>query len=707
MNQEDRQAMMTEIEQLRHQNAVLKTKHHQSLLYIRDKVNQLLGVVGTIPLKPEELDDDTLIELDPIGIVSDAFTQILDHLRVTNDKLQETHDELQAIFDSASVGIVLVDAQYRILTYNSQAAKQLFQGQGDVIGQTCYDAICHHPCEPDSCLISRATSSGSRCSRKNLSLQNHQYDLVATPILDNNGNVSCVVTVFTDITERLRSEAALRESEERLRNLFENTTNLILIVSFDGQIQYVNQACCNALRYGQDELYALAIQDIIAPQEKYTARRQFRAILNGSGQDHISTVMQTKDGALVEVEGSASCQMADGKPVAFRAILRDVTIQRRLELEMSRTQKLESVGILAGGIAHDFNNLLAGILSNITLARFDLPADNKANGRLLETEKAVVRAQHLTQQLLTFSKGGMPVVQDVTIARLLHDSVRFSLSGSNVESVFSIPDNLWQVKADPGQIDQVIQNLVINSDQAMPDGGQIKVSCQNITISEDDPVPLAAGSYVCISIADQGQGIPRDIQQKIFDPYFTTKEQGIGLGLSTSHAIIHKHQGHITVQSDMGAGATFQVYLPAVCRQTQSPVDPLEETFISGSGRILVMDDEEMIRKTTAELLNFLGYNVDTAADGEETVTLYRQAMATGDPYQVVIMDLTVPGGMGGVETMAALHKLDPEVNGISTSGYCDDPVMANYADYGFKAVLPKPCKINLMAQTIQSLLTH
>ncbi len=706
MNQEDRQAMMTEIEQLRHQNTVLKTKHHQSLLYIRDKVNQLLGVVGTIPLKPEELDDNTLLELDPIGIVSDAFAQIIDHLRVTNLRLRETHDELQAIFDSASVGIVLIDPNFRILTYNSQAAKQIFRGI-DSVGKSCDEGLCHQFCLTDHCLVSQVKASGRRCTSNSIVLKNHQYDVVATPILDNNGDVSRIVTVFTDITERIRSEAALRESEKRLRNLFENTTNLILIVSTNGQIQYVNQTCCNTLRYEQEELYALAIQDIIAPQEKYTIRRQLRMILKSKGQEHhVSTVLQINDGSLVEVEGSIGCQMVDGKPVAFRAILRNVTIQHRMELEMSRTQKLESVGILAGGIAHDFNNLLAAILSNITLARFDLPAENKVNKRLLEGEKAVVRAQHLTQQLLTFSKGGMPVVQDVSIVRLLHDSVRFSLSGSNVESIFSIPGNLWQVKADPGQIDQVIQNLVINSDQAMPDGGKIQISCQNVTISEADRVPLAAGIYVCITIADQGQGISPDMQQKIFDPYFTTKKHGIGLGLFTSYAIVQKHQGHITVQSEMGVGTTFQVYLPAVCQQVDTGKPP-EETPVSGSGKILVMDDEEMIRETTAELLNFLGYQVDTAIDGEEAVSLYRQAMDSGDPYQVVIMDLTVPGGMGGVDTMAALQKLDPEVNGISTSGYSDDPVMANYTDYGFKAVLPKPCKINVMAQTIQSLLTR
>ena len=704
MSQEDRQALMTEIDQLRHQNAVLKTKHHQSLFYIRNKVNQLLSVVGTIPLKPEELDDNTLLELDPIGIVSDAFIQILDHLRVTNGKLQETHDEIQAIFDSASVGIVLVDTHFRILIYNNQAARQIFQGLGDVNGKTCHEAICRHPCLPDSCLISQAISSGSKCSKKSMSLQERQYDAVATPIHDNNGNVNRVVTVFSDITERLRSEAALRESEKRLRNLFENTTNLILIVNADGQIEYVNQACCNTLRYEQEELYALAIQDIIAPQEQDAARCQLSAILNGNGQDFINTVLQTKDGVLVEVEGSTNCQMTDDKPVAFRAILRDVTIKHRLEQEMGRIQKLESVGILAGGIAHDFNNLLTGILSNITLARFDLPANNKANGRLLETEKAVLRAQSLTQQLLTFSKGGMPVVQDVTITSLLHDSVQFSLSGSNVKSVFSIPNDLWQVKADPGQLDQVIQNLVINSDQAMPKGGEIQVTCKNMTVSWDDPLSLAAGSYVCITIVDQGQGIPSNIQQKIFDPYFTTKEDGIGLGLSTSHAIIQKHQGHITVQSEVGFGTTFQVYLPAVCRQAE-PSETHEETFASGSARILVMDDEEMIRKTTAELLTFSGYEVEIAADGEEAVTLYRQAMAAGAPYQVVIMDLTVPAGMGGVDTMAALQQLDPKVNGISTSGYYNDPVMANYADYGFKAVLPKPCKISAMVKTIQSLL--
>ena len=574
-----RETLLAEINRLRSENAGLKDQEQKIFIYIRQKVDQLLGVLGTIPLKPEELDDKTLVELDPIGIVSDSFCQIIENLHETNEELQVTHDELQAIFDSSPIAIVVIDRNRQVLTCNQNAEKYLMRGSTDISGRKCYEVICHRQNSPDKCICHRVIQEGSTCSQQSWVINDCYYDIIATPLRDVEGNINCVVLVYVD-----------------------------------------------------------------------------------------------------------------------------VTAQRRLEQEMARTLKLESLGLLAGGLAHDFNNFLAAILNNVTLARLHTEPGNEVGDWLLKTEKAASRAQHLTQQLLTFARGGLPVIQEMAIDKLVRDTVSFALSGSNVQCVFSIPHDLRPTKIDPGQIEQVIRNLIINGDQAMSGGGKIEVSCRNRTVEENDSQMIAPGNYVVLKISDEGSGISPENLGKIFDPYFTTKEGGNGLGLAISHAIISKHKGHIMVESELGVGTSFEILLPAA-----DPIDIAEVAVEPqpqlGSGRILVMDDEKMVCQATAELLAYVGYSVITAADGREAIQLYQEARKRQEPIDIVILDLTVPGGMGGEETLQELLKLDPEVNGIATSGYCNNSVMANYLDYGFKGVLPKPCKLEMMTQVIEDLL--
>lgn len=367
-----------------------------------------------------------------------------------------------------------------------------------------------------------------------------------------------------------------------------------------------------------------------------------------------------------------------------------ITEKLRMEEELFKARQLESLGILAGGIAHDFNNLLTAILGNTSLAKMFAKPGEKIYCRLEDVEKASVRARDLTHQLLTFSKGGAPIKKVTSIAEVIMDTTRFALRGSKSRCEIQIQDDLWPVEVDEGQISQVINNLTINADQAMPGGGVIMVNVMNVTLEKDQVVTLPPGRYIRIAIQDCGMGIPEDQLTKIFTPYFTTKQKGSGLGLATSYSIINKHSGLISVESELGSGTTFLIYLPAT-EKTVSDREAAAPLVTANCGKILVMDDEELIRNTAGEILSTCGYTVVFADDGAEAVALYREEMAKGSPFDAVVLDLTIPGGMGGVETMQRLIEADPEVRGIVSSGFANGPIMADFKAYGFTGVIAKP----------------
>ena len=385
-----------------------------------------------------------------------------------------------------------------------------------------------------------------------------------------------------------------------------------------------------------------------------------------------------------------------GAVIAFQ----DMSVKKQMEEDILRAQKLESIGVLAGGLAHDFNNLLTAILGNVSLAKLLVSPEDKISQRLTAAENASLRARDLTLQLLTFSKGGAPIRKATSMGALIRDSVSFASSGSNVSCEFAIPDDLWVVDIDEGQMSQVIHNLIINAEQAMPGGGTITVSCRNTTVSQDDGLPLKNGNYILISISDQGQGISPKYLPKIFDPYFTTKETGRGLGLAMVYSIIRNHEGHITLESQIGVGTTFKIYLPA-SGSIISGDNIAEKQLHAARGKILVMDDEAIVRESMLEILNFAGYEVECAKEGTEAIEAYVKAKASDEPFDLVIMDLTIPGGMGGKETIERLKKIDPEIKAIVSSGYSNDPVMANFRAYGFEGAVSKPYKVAEIVDTL------
>ncbi len=382
----------------------------------------------------------------------------------------------------------------------------------------------------------------------------------------------------------------------------------------------------------------------------------------------------------------------------------DITERRKMEEELLKAQKLESLGVLAGGIAHDFNNMLTVMLGNIALAKMRMNKEENVYTRLERAEEAIHRAKDLTKNLLTFSRKGDLSKKTLAIGELVRETAGFALSGSRSRCEFSIPADLWTVQADEGQISQVIDNIIINADQAMPNGGLIFVECANVTTGAAD-LPLHAETrYVRISIRDGGPGISPEIREKIFDPYFTTKERKSGLGLATAYSIITKHDGQIAFESEPGEGAVFHVYLPAAEAMTVERRGEGRKA-LKGNERVLIMDDEEAVREVAEGILNSIGCEIELARDGTEALELYLKAKETGRPFDAVILDLTVSGGMGGVETIKKLAEIDMDVKGIVSTGYSNNPVMADYRKYGFMGALNKPYKLQEISEVLSQVI--
>lgn len=475
---------------------------------------------------------------------------------------------------------------------------------------------------------------------------------------------------------------ARQEAEEHYRVLFEQSPDGVLLVDPETKMPIrFNTAAHRQLGYTRQEFAGLRIADIDAIDAEEDIDRRTRNFLQ---QESVTfeTLHRAKDGQLRNVLVTGKNLTIGGHDLVL-VIFRDITTTKKMEVELLKSQKLESIGVLAGGIAHDFNNLLTAIVGNITLASNYLLPESRSALLLAESEKACLRARDLTQQLLTFAKGGEPVKQIASIAAIVRESASFALRGSGTRPEFQIPDDLWNAEVDKGQISQVIHNLVLNAEQAMPGGGVVDVSCTNLSAVDDR-------RWVRIDIQDYGIGIQQEYLQKVFDPYFTTKQKGSGLGLSSSYSIVRKHGGRIELESTPGAGTTFHVYLPAAAETT---LQNQPETIATSArpSRILVMDDEQIILDVVVEMLEFLGHEVEKAHDGAEAVQAYQRAMADGRRFDIVMLDLTVPGGMGGKEAVKQLLQLDPEVKAIVSSGYASDTTVSDFRSFGFSGVLSKP----------------
>ncbi|HVC19920.1 MAG TPA: ATP-binding protein [Vicinamibacterales bacterium] len=505
-----------------------------------------------------------------------------------------------------------------------------------------------------------------------------------------------------------RSEKALASEKERLAITLRSIGDGVVTIDTRGQIVMLNNMAEVLTGWSQAEALGKPLDAVLHVLDPDTHERLADPLVEVDGADHPDgrrqALLRARDGAERVIERIATPLHDKDGVVGMVLVIRDVTDATSLEQERLKASKLESLGILAGGIAHDFNNILMAVVGNLSLASM-AAVDEKTRKRLSEAEKACVRARSLTQQLLTFSKGGAPVRKTMAVGALLEDSSQFALRGANVKCEVAIPPDLWQVDADEGQMNQVINNIVLNAKQAMPKGGTVRVSADNLVIGPDDrPAGFDQpdGRYVRLSIADEGTGIPEEIRRRIFDPYFTTKPKGSGLGLASSYSIIRKHDGCIGVESQVGVGTTFHIYLPVSAKQIRAVAAP-QETMARGRGRVLLMDDEDVVRDVAGEMLQFIGYEVVAVADGRDAIETYKREMAAGRRFDAVITDLTVPGGMGGKDAVSALREFDPDVHAIVSSGYADDPVMAEFRRYGFRGVVAKPFTVKELAKVLHT----
>lgn len=515
---------------------------------------------------------------------------------------------------------------------------------------------------------------------------------------------------FVDLTQARSVETQLAAERERLSVTLRAMTEGVITTDTAGVVLFMNEAAGDLTGWPAAGAVGRAVESVCALSDEKTGRAVMAPVASALAADGPvdlpkQTLLRPRVGPPKVVEGRcAPMHDLTGRGIGAVLVLRDVTARARFEGELLRASKLDSVGVLAGGIAHDFNNLLAIVMGNLQLALLDASTAATGGKWLREAERGTVRARELTQQLLTFAKGGEPVRAAVRLTDAVREAAEFALHGATVKCEFDFGPDVRAADADKGQIGQVVQNLVLNAVQAMPGGGVIHLRLANDALGEGAVPPLPAGDYIKLSITDSGKGIAPEHTGRIFEPFFTTKKHGSGLGLATVYSVVQKHRGHVAVESEVGRGTTFHLWLPAARVEPVAPVTTAT-AFEPLSGRVLFMDDEEPIRVMTRTLLEKLGLEITLTCDGGEAVRQYALARVSGEPFDVVIMDLTVPGAMGGAAAMAEILKLDPQARGIVSSGYSSDPVMANYREHGFRGSVPKPYRVADFARTLREVM--
>jgi PAS domain S-box-containing protein len=490
---------------------------------------------------------------------------------------------------------------------------------------------------------------------------------------------------------RMRNELAAEK--EQLLVTLRSIGDGVITTDSAGNILLMNDVAENLTGWNESDSAGRPLKQVFVIRNEQTGQLckspVERVLESGSiaGMDN-HTVLVARDGTeRIIADSGAPIRNHEGEIVGVVLVFRDVTERQRLEEKLIKAQRLESLGILAGGIAHDFNNLLTGVYGNIDIARNDLPS-GESRDALNEAMRTLTRARNFSQQLLIFSRGGAPDRRILSLRTLLEENTRFALSGTQCTAAFEIDEDLWPCRADPNQIGQVIDNLVINAQQAMPGGGTVRVMARNVNMSESLYFPQ--GEYIQVAVADTGVGIDPENLSRIFEPFFTTKQRGSGLGLATTYSIIQGHGGHIEVTSRPGQGTTFQFYLPALPDATPERQEDWP-ALRRGAGRVLVMDDEPVVRTVTARMLKSAGYEVETAADGDAALALIMNRRDENRPFKLCLLDLTVASGRGGEEICAEVRTACPGLPIIAVSGYSESDVMARPEDFGFTASLRKP----------------
>jgi len=631
--------------------------------------------------------------------------------KLAEEALRESEEKFSKIFRQAPLLITLSEVETgRLIEVNKKFLELSGFTSEEVIGRTVFE-IGWISEDQRSRLVQRLREQG-RVEGMELFLRSkHGKEIICLysgELITVNG-MQRLLSIGQDITERKRAEGAVRKSEEQYRRLVENLEerHFLYAHDLDGVFTYISPSVEYMLGYTTGEFCTHYTRYLTNNPVNNDVIQHTELSIQGVKQPPYSVEIYHKDGSIRWLEVTELPIFNEsGAVIGVQGIATDITERHLLQREQLKTQKLEAIGTLAGGIAHDFNNLLQGIFGYISMAKMTFDQKEKALAMLDEAEQALHMSVNLTSQLLTFSKGGKPVRKKLVLAPVIENAVKFALSGSRVNYDLDIDGKLRTVNADEGQIGQVIQNIVLNADQAMPMGGTVKITAKNVCSSgRTGPLPLAKGNYVEICIRDSGVGIPAEYLPRIFDPYFTTKERGSGLGLATCYSIIRNHEGIIEVRSEVGKGSTFSIYLPvAEAEAEKTRALPSAATDVR-KGRILVMDDEELVRNIAGEMIKTLGHEVEFARNGAEAIARYREALLSGKRFDIVILDLTIRGGMGGEETLRKLISLDPELKAVVSSGYADSSALSEYQTSGFRACLAKPYRMEVLRNTLNALL--
>ena len=637
-------------------------------------------------------------------IVSNSYSFVL--VRRQLAKLEGIETRIRSIIENILDGMITVDEEGIICSMNPSAEKMFGCINNEMVGHKFTKLVPKsygaEP-EPVACAwddLAKRTGSTTMAVGRTRRHAIFPIEISLSQMVVDKQKL--FVAMVRDVTERRRFEQEIAADKESLAVTLRSIEDGVITTDVQGKIIMINNAGENLTGWTSKEAIGQSLKSVYniaidlaaqARAQKTGSRNEAQSILLSMPEN---ATLRSRHGREHVIEQVAS-PIRDSKNEVAGVVLvfRDITERQRNEAERRKAETLEQLGLLAGGIAHDFNNLLTAIIGNISLASLLLPPDDEMGTRLNDAKNASMRARDLAQQLLTFARGGAPIKKTASIGKLIQDTVSFSLRGTHSRSEFLFGADLWPAEIDPGQISQVIANLVVNADQAMPNGGTLRVSCDNFSY-DSTAVPgipdLLPGDYIRIAIRDEGVGIAEETLKRIFDPYFTTKPKGNGLGLATTYSIIKNHNGLICVDSKVHYGSTFTLYLPAL-RHHELPAEPPRQLneVISGTGRILIVDDEEAIRALVEFTLERLGYQVTQAESALEGVEIYRQKLEEGERFDAVILDLTLPGGMGGKEALKKLIEIDPTVNAIVSSGYAMDATMSRYQDFGFRGVIAKP----------------
>ena len=641
-----------------------------------------------------------------------VYAEIITERKRREEALRRSEENYRTLFDSSTDGIFLLDLDGNFIDANRTAYERLGYTREEFLGMSIRQL-------DDPAFASRVPERLRQIREQGVAVfeSGHLRKDGSTMPVEVNSRLlefqgkTVYFSVIRDISERKHAEELLRASEEFNRGILDTVDEGFIVVDRDFRILTANRAYCDQVGATCDAVTGKHCYEVShrtdrpchEAGEDCTVQKVF-----ASGKPHTALHRHPDvQGQMMFVETKAYPILdAAGHVASVIETITNVTERKLLEEERLKTQKLESIGTLAGGIAHDFNNLLQGVFGYISMAKMPLDRGDRSFAMLEQAEKALHLSVNLTNQLLTFSKGGKPVKKRVALGAGIANAALFALSGSRSVCRLEIDPGLWDAEADEGQIAQVIQNVALNADQAMPLGGTVTVTARNLAAAEAVAHPgLGPQDHVEIAVRDEGVGIPAQYLDKIFDPYFTTKEKGSGLGLATSYSIVKNHGGKIEVQSVSGAGSTFTIFLPAVAATAATAARP-ESPARARTARVLVMDDEEMVRTIAGELLVALGHEVDMAERGETALEKYRAAREAGRPFDIVILDLTIRGGMGGAETVRRLLEIDAGVKAVVSSGYSDDEVTSSFRKHGFCAFLKKPYRLEDLKATLGSLLT-